>query len=166
MHQTASFRYKKKSSEDGIEHSSVVDAFESGVSSLFDQDYSLKTKSNDTEGSVAPAEVVLPTPRLFPGDCDVKSYIQEHAKMYDGDASFLKGPTTRTKKALNKLNEYLTQEYEADGVLSVDSETPSTINSHEPGYLLSKEEDIIVGLQADEPLKRTCKPHGGLFQNS
>ena len=43
----------------------------------------------------------------------------------------------------------------------MDTETPSTITSHGPGYLLSKEEDLIVGLQADEPLKRTCKSNSG-----
>eukprot|EP00804_Cyclotella_cryptica_P019663 CCRYP_013997-RC/>CCRYP_013997-RC protein AED:0.05 eAED:0.05 QI:539/1/1/1/1/0.8/5/2200/909 len=104
---------------------------------------------------------VLPTPDAFPGDCDVKSYILSNAKWYDGDASFLRGPTTRTLKALQKFKELLAMEREKGGVLAVDTETPSTITSHGPGYLLSKEEDLIVGLQAEEPLKRTCKPRGG-----
>ena len=104
---------------------------------------------------------VLPSPEAFPGDCDVKTYILSNAKWYDGDASFLRGPTTRTQKALQKFKELLAMEREKGGVLAVDTETPSTITSHGPGYLLSKEEDLILGLQADEPLKRTCKPRGG-----
>ena len=103
----------------------------------------------------------LPTPEPMPGDCEVKKYINENAKWYDGDASFLTGPTLRTEKALLKFKELLTMERKNGGVLSVDAETPSTITSHPPGYLLSNEEDIIVGLQADAPLKRTCKPKGG-----
>lgn len=103
----------------------------------------------------------LPIPQPMPGDCDVKQHIKDNAKFYYGDSSFLKGPTLRTKKALKKLKECLATERENGGVLSVDAEIPSTITSHEPGYLLSKEEDIIVGLQADAPLKRTCKPRGG-----
>ena len=71
------------------------------------------------------------------------------------------GPTARTQKALARFNDLLTKERENGGVLSVDTETPSTITSHAPGYLLSKEEDVIVGLQSEEPLKRTCKPKGG-----
>ncbi len=105
--------------------------------------------------------IVLPTAQPLPGDCDVKSYINEHVKFFYDEPTFLVGPTARTQKALAKFNELLTKEREAGGVLSVDTETPSTITSHEPGYLLSKDEDVIVGMQADEPLKRTCKPHGG-----
>ena len=71
------------------------------------------------------------------------------------------GPTARTQKALAKFNDLLIKERENGGVLSVDTETPSTITSHAPGYLLSKDEDVIVGLQSEEPLKRTCKPKGG-----
>ena len=91
----------------------------------------------------------------------MKSFILDNAKYYDGDGSFLKGPTARTQKACQRFNELLAMERENGGVLSVDTEIPSTITSHKPGYLLSQKEDIIVGLQADEPLKRTCKPRGG-----
>jgi len=104
---------------------------------------------------------ILDTSKQLPGDCDVKSYINEHFKYYNGDESFLVGPTQRTQDALTKFRQLLTKEREAGGVLSVDAETPSTITSHAPGYLLSKEEDVIVGFQGDEPLQRTCKPRGG-----
>ena len=115
-------------------------------------------ESNAVQVSTPP---ILDTPQPLPGDCDVKSFINEHFKFYDGDESFLAGPTQRTQDALTKFKQLLTKEREAGGVLSVDAETPSTITSHEPGYLLSKEEDVIVGFQGDKPLQRTCKPHGG-----
>ncbi len=119
----------------------------------------LKQRPVITESSCVPD---LPTPMASPGDCDdVKSFILSNAKWYDGDATFLKGPTARTLKALQKFKNLLSAEREMNGVLSVDTETPSTITSHKPGYLLSKDEDVIVGIQADEPLKRTCKPRGG-----
>ena len=127
------------------------------VSSLFTDDH-------DNHVGVDPISVrnaPLPIPEALPGDCDVQAYINENVKFYAGDATFLAGPTKRTERALARLKTYLTMEREKGGVLSVDAETPSTITSHEPGYLLSKEEDVIVGIQADEPLKRTCKPHGG-----
>lgn len=124
------------------------------VSSLFRNEHDDRVA---TDASV-PA---LPELSVLPGDCDVQAYINDNVKFYSGDASFLKGPTLRTKRALGKLNDLLAMERENGGVLSVDTETPSTIISHGPGYLLSKEEDIIVGMQADEPLRRTCKPHGG-----
>ena len=98
----------------------------------------------------------------MPGDCDISSYILDHITYYHGDASFLtKGPTPRTQRALSKFQQLLAEERAAGGILSVDTNTPSTITSHAPGYLLSKDEDIIVGMQSDMPLKRTCKPHGG-----
>lgn len=126
------------------------------VSSLFRNEH-----DNRVGVGVDASVPVLPQLPVLPGDCDVQAYINENVKFYSGDASFLKGPTLRTKRALGKLNDLLLMERENGGVLSVDTETPSTIISHGPGYLLSKEEDIIVGMQADEPLRRTCKPHGG-----
>ncbi|KAL9178626.1 hypothetical protein ACHAXT_001964 [Thalassiosira profunda] len=132
----------------------------SPISPLFNNNQNEHITGATSPVGTAPT-LTLPTPQPLPGDCDVKSYIDDHATFFYGDPSFLRGPTTRTKKALARFNDLLAAEREAGGVLSVDAETPATITSHSPGYLLSKEEDVIVGMQADEPLKRTCKPHGG-----
>jgi len=107
-----------------------------------------------------PFTPTLINPPTLPGDCDVKSFILENVKTYDGDGSFLVGPTQRTMKALNEMNRLLAIERQ-NGVLSIDTDVASTITSHSPGYLLSSTEDIIKGLQTDTPLKRSCKPRGG-----
>lgn len=102
----------------------------------------------------------LDTPEPLPGDCNVKDYIIENVSPYHGDASFLEGPTERTMKSWERCEELMKLELER-GILDVDTKTPSTITSHAPGYVLSKEEDVIAGLQTDAPLKRSCKPKGG-----
>ncbi len=105
----------------------------------------------------------LPTvqyPKSLPGDCNVKDYLLENVTPYYGDGSFLAPPTARTVKAWERCEELMEVERQR-GILDVDTKTASTITSHGPGYVLSKEEDIIVGLQTEEPLKRACKPRGG-----
>lgn len=104
--------------------------------------------------------MLLPTPPVLPGDCDVKSFVQENVNPYLGDSSFLAPPTDRTLASWKYCQELMRQELKK-GVLDVDTVTPSSIMSHEPGYVLSKEMDLIRGLQTDAPLKRACKPHGG-----
>lgn len=92
---------------------------------------------------------------------DVNNFIIENITPYTGDASFLEGPTERTQELWNKTKEYLLEERKNNGLRSVDVETISTITSHKPGYIL-QEKELIVGLQTDEPLRRSIKPFGGI----
>ena len=92
---------------------------------------------------------------------NVRDFINLNYTPYDGDASFLQGPTERTKRVSNRLQELLREEYEKGGVLDVDTETVQTILAFDPGYVI-KEDDIIVGLQTDAPLKRAISPFGGI----
>ena len=124
----------------------------------------LEAAAGTTKNVSVPAGVVVPTldtPAPLPGDCNVKGYIMDNVTPYDGDASFLQGPTERTLQAWQRCEELMELELKQGGILDVDTKTASTITSHAPGYLLSKERDVIVGLQTEEPLKRACKPRGG-----
>lgn len=94
-------------------------------------------------------------------DIDVRDFIQKNHRPYDGNSSFLSGPTERTIKLWDKCRELLRQEREKGGVLAVDPHTPIKINSHPPAYI-DPELDIIVGLQTDKPLKRAINIYGGL----
>jgi formate C-acetyltransferase len=91
---------------------------------------------------------------------DVQAFILANVTAYDGDESFLSGPTARTAGILAGLTPLFAAERER-GVLDVDVHTPSTITSHAPGYL-DQDAELIVGLQTDEPLKRAIMPRGGL----
>ncbi|CAI5971491.1 unnamed protein product [Closterium sp. NIES-64] len=93
------------------------------------------------------------------GRVDVASFIMKNYTPYDGDDSFLAGPTPRTLEIWDKCCELLKIEHEK-GVLDCDPSTPASIVSHGPGYL-DKEKDLIVGFQTDAPLKRMIKPKGG-----
>jgi formate C-acetyltransferase len=90
---------------------------------------------------------------------DVRDFIQRNYTPYDGDASFLSGPTDRTRSVWAKLTEMFPEE-RRQGIYDVDVSTPSTITSHAPGYI-DKDQEIIVGLQTDAPLKRAIMPNGG-----
>jgi formate C-acetyltransferase len=91
-------------------------------------------------------------PRSFPGDCNVKDYILAHVTPYKGDLLFLAPHTARTLKTWKHCEELIELERQ-QGILDVDTKTASTITSHGPGYVLSREEDVIIGLQPSEPLK-------------
>jgi formate C-acetyltransferase len=94
-------------------------------------------------------------------DIDVRDFIQKNYTPYDGDDSFLVGPSAVTSKLWNKCQQLLRKELRKGGVLAVDAQTPIGINSHPPGYI-DKDLEIIVGLQTDSPLKRAINVYGGL----
>lgn len=96
---------------------------------------------------------------------DVSNFIKLNYTAYDGDSSFLEGPTDRTKKEMDRVHELLIKENDNGGVLDVDTERVLSILSHEPGYVIDKDTDVIVGLQTDEPLKRGVSPFAG-FRNA
>ncbi len=90
---------------------------------------------------------------------DVRDFIQKNYELYEGDKSFLKGTTEKTKKVWDKASSLILQELKK-GILDVDTETVSGINSFKPGYI-DREYETIVGLQTDAPLKRITNPFGG-----
>ncbi|WEH12785.1 formate C-acetyltransferase [Streptomyces sp. VNUA24] len=91
---------------------------------------------------------------------DVRDFIQANYTPYEGDDGFLSGPTDRTLAVWAKIVALFPEE-RSRGVLDIDTATPSTINSHAPGYI-DRERELIVGLQTDAPLKRAIMPNGGL----
>lgn len=93
---------------------------------------------------------------------DVSNFIKMNYTPYDGDSSFLQGPTERTERTMKIVNELLIEENEKGGVLDVDTERVLSILSHDAGYVVDKDTDIIVGLQTDAPLKRGVSPFAGL----
>lgn len=94
-------------------------------------------------------------------EIDVRDFIVNNYTPYEGDASFLKGPTERTQKLWKKVSDKLEEERKNGGVLDVDTKIISTMTSHDPGYI-DKELEKIVGLQTDQPLKRGIMPFGGI----
>lgn len=92
---------------------------------------------------------------------DLHDFILKNYTPYDGDGSFLSGPTGRTEKLWNKVKDLMDQERKAGGVLDIDADTISDIDAYRPGYI-DKELEDIVGLQTDAPLKRAIMPFGGL----
>ena len=96
------------------------------------------------------------------GEINVRDFIQKNYNPYDGDGSFLAGPTERTEQLWAELSELLEKERQAPGrVLDADTKTISGITSHAAGYI-DREKEVIVGLQTEKPLKRAIMPFGGL----
>ncbi len=91
---------------------------------------------------------------------DVKQFILDNYTEYTGDDSFLTGPTDRTKRLNDKYFEMSKIEIKK-GIYDVDTKTVSGIDAYDPGYLI-KEDEVIVGLQTNEPLKRIVNPFGGM----
>lgn len=91
---------------------------------------------------------------------DVRDFIQKNYKPFEGDSAFLVGPTDKTNKLMAETNELLKKE-QKEGIIGIDTETISGINAYRPGYM-DKENEVIVGFQCDEPLKRIVNPFGGI----
>lgn len=91
---------------------------------------------------------------------DVRNFIQKNVTPYTGDDSFLEGPTERTEKVWGRCRELLLEEIK-NGIYDVETEVVSGINNFAPGYI-DKENEVIVGLQTDEPLKRIVNLYGGI----
>ena len=85
-------------------------------------------------------------------EINVRDFIQQNYKEYTGNADFLAGATNRTAALMNKVQELFALERERGGVLDVDTETVSSLTSYAPGYV-DKENELIVGLQTDSPLR-------------
>ena len=94
-------------------------------------------------------------------EINVRDFMQKNYTPYDGDDSFLAGPTEATLKLWDQVMELSRQEREAGGVLDMDTKIISTITSHGPGYL-NKDLEKIVGFQTDKPFKRSLQPYGGI----
>jgi len=93
-------------------------------------------------------------------DIDVRDFIQKNYTPYEGDASFLAGPTERTLKLWEQAKKLILEEIKK-GIIDLDTETVSGITAYKPGYL-DKENEVIVGFQTDAPLKRIVNPWGGI----
>ena len=98
---------------------------------------------------------------LWNKEINVSDFVSKNITPYTGDASFLQGPTERTKRIWDLCLKALEEERANNGVRSLDHKTVSTITSHKAGYI-DKENELIVGLQTDELLRRAIKPFGGI----
>ena len=92
---------------------------------------------------------------------DTRDFIIRNYTPYDGDERFLAAPTGRTKGLWDKVSALMAEERKRGGVYDIDEKTISTISAHEPGYI-DREQETIVGLQTDQPLKRAIMPFGGI----
>lgn len=94
-------------------------------------------------------------------EINVRDFIQKNYTPYDGDESFLKGPTQATKELWEQVLKLSEEERKAGGILDMDTKIVSGITSHGPGYL-DKSKEKIVGFQTDKPFKRALQPYGGI----
>lgn len=102
--------------------------------------------------------------RIWKEEVNTRDFIQKNYTPYDGDSSFLAGPTAATDKLWGILQGLQKQERERGGVLDMETEIVSTLTSYGPGYIGENTKDLekIVGLQTDKPLKRAFMPFGGI----
>ena len=102
--------------------------------------------------------------RKWTHSVDVRDFIQENYTPYEGDESFLEGPTEATDKLWGRLQELQKEERAKGGVLDMETEVVSGLTAYGPGYIDESMKDLeqIVGLQTDKPLKRAFMPYGGI----
>ena len=100
-------------------------------------------------------------PGAWQESINVRDFIQKNYTPYTGDGQFLCGPTPRTSALMAKLNSLFAEEARRGGVYDVDVDRASSLTNYEPGYL-DRENELIVGLQTDAPLKRGVNPFGGI----
>ena len=95
---------------------------------------------------------------------DVRNFIGMNYTPYDGDASFLEGPTEATNKLWGKLQALQKEERAKGGVLDMETEVVTSLTAYGPGYIDEETKDLekVVGLQTDKPLKRAFMPYGGI----
>ena len=98
---------------------------------------------------------------LWSKEINVTDFVRRNITPYEGDASFLEGATPRTRRIWELCLAALEEERSNNGIRSLDNKTVSTITSHKAGYI-DRENELIVGLQTDELLKRAIKPFGGI----
>jgi len=101
------------------------------------------------------------TPGVWQEEINVRDFIQRNYTPYTGDDSFLAEVTPRTQELMAKLQELFAEERKKGGVLDVDTDTVSSLTSYAPGYI-DKDNELIVGMQTDSPLKRGVNPFGGI----
>ena len=100
-------------------------------------------------------------PGVWQDEINVRNFIQKNYTQYTGDDSFLQPPTEKTKKVWGKCEELLRQEMKNGGVLDVETKIISGIDNFAPGYI-DQENEVVVGLQTDAPLKRIVNLYGGM----
>lgn len=102
--------------------------------------------------------------RIWKEEVNTRDFIQKNYKPYDGDESFLAGPTEATNKLWGALQVLQKEERAKGGVLDMETEVVSGLTAYGPGYIDPELKDLekIVGLQTDKPLKRAFMPYGGI----
>ena len=97
-------------------------------------------------------------------EVDLRDFIQQNYTSFNGDESFLVGPSQATSTLWKELQELQQQERAKGGVLDMETEIVSSLTAYGPGYINEKTKDLerIVGLQTDKPLKRAFMPYGGI----
>ena len=100
-------------------------------------------------------------PGVWQDEINVRDFIQTNYKAYEGDANFLAAATPRTEALMKKIQGLFALERQFGGVLDIDTATVSSLTSFSPGYI-DKDNEIIVGMQTNRPLKRSVNPFGGM----